>query len=278
MSASLKSCPCTQAQLQSEALQQWAPRLKEQPQLHRKLWEFCYICQALSERGMLRPGRRGLGFAVGREPLGSLFASFGCEIVATDLDEAKAREKGWAQTQQHAAKLETINERGICQPETFRQRVSFRSVDMRRIPRDLRDFDFVWSCCSFEHLGSLRQGERFIHAMTRCLKPGGVAVHTTEFNVLSNTHTIDHADNNVYRRRDFERMARHLRRAGHQIELDFDLGDQPADWQISRWPYQQNPILKFQLDECLCTSYGLIIEIGRRRTLLDRLLGRRAAA
>ncbi|HEY7157570.1 MAG TPA: class I SAM-dependent methyltransferase [Gemmataceae bacterium] len=274
----LKCCPCTQAQLQSEAFQQWVPRLKEQPQLHRKLWEYCYICQALSERGMLRPGRRGLGFAVGREPLGSLFASFGCEIVATDLDETKARKKGWMQSQQHAAKLETINERGICPPEAFRRRVSFRPVDMRHIPRDLRDFDFVWSCCSFEHLGSLRRGERFIYAMTRCLKPGGVAVHTTEFNVLSNTHTIDHSNSNVYRHRDLARMAGRLRRAGHHLELDFDLGDQPADWQIDRPPYKQEPHLKFQLDDCLCTSYGLIIEIGRRRTLLDRLLGRRAAA
>jgi hypothetical protein len=69
MSGLLKSCPCTQAQLQSEALQQWIPRLRESPSLHRKLWEWCYICQALSERDMLRPGRRGLGFAVGREPL-----------------------------------------------------------------------------------------------------------------------------------------------------------------------------------------------------------------
>jgi SAM-dependent methyltransferase len=274
MSGLLKSCPCTQGQLKSEALQQWIPRLKERPALHRKLWEYCYICQALFERDMLRPGRRGLGFAVGREPLGSLFAGFGCEIVATDLDEAKAREKGWAQSQQHAAQLETINERGICPPELFRQRVAFRPVDMRYIPSDLRDFDFVWSSCSFEHLGSLRRGERFIYAMTRCLKPGGVAVHTTEFNVLSNTHTIDHANSNVYRRRDLERMASRLHRIGHRIELDFHLGDQPADWQIDRRPYKPEPHLKFQLDEYLCTSYGLIIEIGRRRTLLDRLLGR----
>lgn len=274
----LKSCPCTQAQLESEALQQWVPRLKEKPALHRKLWEYCYICQALSERDMLRPGRRGLGFAVGREPLSSLFASLGCEIVATDLSAEAGQKSGWAMFQQHAVGLEAINERGICPPELFRQRVSFRPVDMRYIPSDLRDFDFVWSSCSFEHLGSLRQGADFIYAMTRCLKPGGVAVHTTEFNVLSNTHTRDHTGSNVYRRRDLEEMARRLRRDGHQIELDFDLGDQPADWQIGRPPYAQLPQLKLQFEDCLCTSYGLIIEIGRRRTWLDRLLGRRTAA
>jgi hypothetical protein len=285
MSGLLKSCPCTQAQLESEALQQWVPRLKECPSLHRKLWEYCYICQALSERDMLRPGRKGLGFAVGREPLGSLFASLGCEIVATDLGLEEGRKRGWSSDGQHADGLEAINERGICPPELFRRRVSFRPVDMRRIPRDLRGFDFVWSSCSFEHLGSLRRGERFVYKMTRCLKPGGVAVHTTEFNVLSNTHTIDHTNSNVYRRRDFERMARRLGRAGHRLELDFDLGHQPADWQIDHPPYKQNPHLKLQHENCLCTSFGLIIEIGRRRPLLDRLrgrlgrlLGRRSAA
>ncbi|MGH7225213.1 MAG: SAM-dependent methyltransferase, partial [Gemmataceae bacterium] len=233
-------------------------------------------CQALSERDMLRPGRRGLGFAVGREPLSAFFASCGCEIVATDLSSEDANAQAWADSQQHAAGLAAINERGICPPELFRQRVAFRPVDMRRIPRDLRDFDFVWSSCSFEHLGSLRQGEQFIYQMTRCLKPGGVAVHTTEFNVLSNTHTIDNTNCNIYRRCDLERMAGHLRRAGHKLELEFDLGDQPADWQIDRPPYKQITHLKLQLFDYLCTSYGLIIEIGRRRTLFDRLRGRLA--
>ena len=34
--------------------------------LHRKMWEWLFIAQALAERDMLRPGRVGLGFGVGR--------------------------------------------------------------------------------------------------------------------------------------------------------------------------------------------------------------------
>ncbi len=277
MSGWLKSCPCTQARLESEAFQRWIPRFRDRPQLHRKLWEWSFISQALYERDMLRPGRRGLGFAVGREPLASLFAIHGCEIVATDLGESNAQKAGWTDGLQHAAALEAVNEREICPWEDFRRRVTFRPVDMRRIPRDLCGFDFVWSSCSFEHLGSLRRGEHFIHEMTRCLKPGGVAVHTTEINVLSNTHTIDHTNAVAYRRRDLERMADRLRRAGHGIELDFDFGSQLADWFVSRPPYKDGPHLKLQLGEYVCTSYGLIIEIGHRRSVFDRLLGRRAA-
>jgi len=59
------------------------------------MWEWLFIAEALSERNMLVRGRRGLGFGVGREPLVALFASFGPEIVATDLDPARALAAGW---------------------------------------------------------------------------------------------------------------------------------------------------------------------------------------
>ena len=53
---------------------------------------------------MLAPGRRGLGFAVGREHLPAFFAALGVAVVATDLDgrdDTRARE--WVDTDQHAA-------------------------------------------------------------------------------------------------------------------------------------------------------------------------------
>jgi hypothetical protein len=40
--------------------------------MHRKLWEWCAIAQVLEERGMLTADRKGIGFAVGQEPLASL--------------------------------------------------------------------------------------------------------------------------------------------------------------------------------------------------------------
>jgi hypothetical protein len=56
---------------------------------NREDWEFAFIFEALNERGLLREGKTGLGFACGKEPLPSIFASCGCRIVATDLfDEA----------------------------------------------------------------------------------------------------------------------------------------------------------------------------------------------
>src|SRR5260370_19674515 len=86
------SCPCTQAQLISPAFDKWksilAPALPKRhlcdaegnPLLHRKIWEWCFIAQALDDHGMLRPGKRGLGFAVGKEPLPAALAGCGCRI------------------------------------------------------------------------------------------------------------------------------------------------------------------------------------------------------
>ena len=57
---------------------------------HRKQWEFVFIVSSLDKLGMLQPGKMGLVFAAGSEPLISYFASFGVEIVATDMDLAGA--------------------------------------------------------------------------------------------------------------------------------------------------------------------------------------------
>jgi hypothetical protein len=227
--------------------------------MHRKQWEFAFIAQALHERGLLRAGSRGLGFAVGREPLPSLFASYGCEIVASDWEEQSARAAGWVETNQHASDRETLNERGLCPPDSFRALVNFRVVDMNHIPGDLRGFDFVWSSCSLEHLGSIAHGEQFIYNAMKCLKPGGIAVHTTEYNVSSNRFTIHRGDSVLFRRRDIERVARTLSASGHHLELDFTDGDLPLDRVVDVPPYRTEPHLKLLISRYVSTSLGLII-------------------
>jgi 2-polyprenyl-3-methyl-5-hydroxy-6-metoxy-1,4-benzoquinol methylase len=269
MTRLLKSCLCTQAQIESASFQLWSEKLRPAWDTlrsglkilhHRKLWEWCYIAQALWERGLMRPGRRGLGFGVGREPLAALFASHGCEIVATDLPEAKARKDGWLATHQHAGRIEALNEHGLCPPDAFRRRVRFREANMNTIAKDLRDFDFVWSSCAFEHLGSIDHGQRFIYNSMDCLKPSGIGVHTTEYNSSSNTQTIDHAQTVLYRERDIKAITGRLRNLGHRIELDLSAGDGFLDKYIDLPPYKPNPHLKFQFGLFVTTSIGLIIE------------------
>jgi hypothetical protein len=227
--------------------------------LHRKVWEWSYITQALYERDLLKAGVRGLGFAVGREPLPAFFANYGCAIVATDLFETQAQQGGWVATGQHAANLEALNTRGFCDPELFRQRVTFRNVDMNAIPDDLRDFDFIWSSCSLEHLGTLKLGEQFIYNSLACLKPGGMAIHTTEYNVSSNGRTLDRGAVALYRKRDIQRIVKRLRREGHAIDLELRDGQGVADRYVDPPPYKQEVHLKLQIAEYVVTSIGLVI-------------------
>jgi len=272
----LMSCACTQGQLESGPFRAWNARLKGRTDhLHRKIWEWCYIARGLEERGMLQTGRRGVGFAVGQEPLTALFAARGCDIVATDLGAAEAHKQGWVDTQQHAASIEHLNRGGICPAEAFAERVRFRSVDMNRLPGDLREFDFAWSSCSIEHLGSIDAGIRFMLNMTRCLRVGGVAIHTTEYNVSSDTDTWTSGHDVIFRKSDLLKMQRRLEALGHRVEpFDFRTGDGPADLHVDEAPYAQETHLKLRLGPYVSTSFGIIVTVGEHRGWLRRLTGR----
>jgi len=252
---------CTRRQIESPSFLYWAQRLGERPGgLHRKLWEWCFISQALFERGLLRAGSKGLGFAVGTEPLTALYASMGCDILATDLHQEQAQEAGWVGSNQHASGLKQLNSKALCPLDDFSKRVSFQNVDMRNIPTVLRDFDFLWSSCALEHLGSLDLGMRYVIAAMECLSPGGVAVHTTELNCDSDADTVETGGSVVYRKRDLLALADQLRERGYAVEpLDFYTGETQADQHVDEPPYSGSPHLKLRIGGYASTSFGLIV-------------------
>ncbi len=256
---------CTHSQFREPEYRRWCETLGEPQILHRKQWEHVFLLEALDQHGMLVAGRRGLGFGCGKEPIAAVVAARGCEVVATDLDSSSAQGKGWMETSQHASSLEDLNDRGICDPELFRRQVTFRPEDMNRISADLADFDFLWSSCAFEHLGSLQNGLRFVREAMRCLKPGGVAVHTTEFNLNSNFRTIESPGLVLYRKCDILELIRTLERAGHKVAaLNLNPGSRELDCYVDRPPYASEPHLKLMLDRFVFTSLGLIVRRGTR--------------
>jgi len=279
----LVSQMCTYESLNSPALRYWSDRLRpawdpdgsdpRSVMVHRKMWEWLFISEALAERGMLGPGRRGCGFGVGREPLVALFASLGCRLVATDLEPDRAMAAGWTDTgNEYAGDLARLNDHNLCDERSFLDRVSYRYVDMTEIPDDLVGFDFTWSSCALEHLGSLAAGVDFVIAQMRCLSPGGVAVHTTELNVSSDDETVESGATVLYRRRDIVALADRLRRLGYRITLDLTGGDSPADEHVDLPPYSDTH-LRTRLGEHTTTSVALIIErkkSGWFRALRDR--------
>jgi hypothetical protein len=280
----LRSQLCTAESLRSPALRTWADRLRpmwasgehdvRDVMLHRKMWEWLFIAEALRERGVLAPGRRGLGFGVGHEPLAALFAADGCDIVATDQPAAAARASGWSDSDtEWAAGAEQLNRDGLCDDQAFRDRVQFRAVDMLDIPRDLRGFDFTWSSCALEHLGTLSAGADFVVAQMDCLAPGGVGVHTTEFLVSPGHDTVEAGGTVFYRRRDIEELVTRLRGLGHHIDVDFTEGTTPDDLHVDVPPYSDIH-LRTELSGYVTTSLALVVTKGtptRGRALLSRL-------
>lgn len=262
----LRSQPCRQEDFASAAYRYWCAEIKETPRFHRKQWEYVYICQALWQRGLLAADRKGLGFGVGREPLVALFAKYGCEIMATDSKEEMAAAAGWIDTRQYARSIEALNDRGICEAEAFNSRVSKMNLDMNAIPDDLVDYDFCWSACALEHLGCIDAGLRFIVRSLGTLKPGGVAVHTTEFNMSSRDATIESGSTVLFRARDLERLCDSLKSEGHAVEpLDLGAGTEPVDRYVDLPPYAAEPHLKLAMDGFVTTSVGLIIRKGDSR-------------
>jgi 2-polyprenyl-3-methyl-5-hydroxy-6-metoxy-1,4-benzoquinol methylase len=270
----LRSKATTQSDIESPWLDYWCTRLKIEPLYHRKVWELCYVLQALWERGMLAESKRGLGFGCGQEPLPSLMAAHGVRVTATDLPLEMSVERGW-KTGEHAGELGKLHFPDLVPREQFDALVELLYFDMNHIPDSLESkYDFCWSICAYEHLGSIEKGLRFVRESLKTLKPGGVAVHTTEFNFLNDKDTIDNWSTVLFQRKHFEQVAAELERSGHRVEpLDFDVGDGAIDRYIDIPPYgwdlkkpgpwfdavDQRAHLKLNVDGFACTCFGLIV-------------------
>jgi hypothetical protein len=137
--------------------------------------------------------------------------------------------------------------------------VSFRSLDMTELPAELGGFDFSWSSCAFEHLGSLEAGLEFVERQMDCLVPGGVAVHTTEYNVSSDGDTVATGGTVLYRRRDIEGLIERLRGSGLEVSCDFSQGDTPQDRHVDVPPFS-DVHLRTELGAFVTTSLALVIE------------------
>jgi SAM-dependent methyltransferase len=259
----LSSRACCQADCGAEYAA-WLNRLGLQTVINRKFWEYAAIGRALDAGGMLSPGRRGVGFGVGREPLVAAFAAAGCQIVATDLHPDDSRAGSWARTNQHCLSLAGLQRPAVCPEDRLAAQVEIRAVDMNDIPAGLGGFDFCWSSCALEHLGSIDAGLDFIQRAMACLRPGGLAVHTTEFNLDSDTGTVMAGETVVYRRQDLARLGAALGAAGHHSE-PFEVPPPTGvlDSYIDIRPYQYAALL-LRIGGYRATSAVVVAQAGPR--------------
>lgn len=253
---------CTQRDFYAPSFRRIAEEMHMPYRLHRKYWEFVYIVEVLESHHMLEKGRSGIGFAVGMEPLPSFFANRGVDILATDLSIMADGAEKWAASGQNAGgNVDSLWKEDICEKSVFQEHVHYRDVDMNNLPEDLGIYDFCWSSCAIEHVGSLRQSKEFLKNMLEVLKPGGVGVHTTEFNLISNDDTVEEGNSVIFRRKDMEEMRDWFAAQGHHMELSFARGCREGDLFVDIPPYRAEPYhLNLQLDEYIATSFAIVIQ------------------
>jgi 2-polyprenyl-3-methyl-5-hydroxy-6-metoxy-1,4-benzoquinol methylase len=255
---------CTANQFAEPVYQRLCSEINQELLFHRKQWEYIYILRVLEQFGMLSPERSGLGFGCGKEPLAAVMAKRGATVTCTDIMPENDSDPYWGSTS-----VDDFFYEGICSLEQFRSLVSFRPVDMNAIPDNLGVYDFIWSSCALEHLGSLRHGINFVLNANKCLKPNGIAVHTTELNVKGENETLETKGLSLYRKKDILHMKSLVEEQGNIfLPVNFDMGDTELDTYVDLPPYNRNKHLKLMIAEkYVTTSIGFVVIKGENASM-----------
>jgi hypothetical protein len=222
--------------------------------LDRKIWEYCFIINTIRLYAATGPGTRGLAFGCGKEFIASVFAAMGSDILATDYVD---QSHDW-----QARGLEDLYSASHIDRASFDERVRFQHLDMNAIDPYLAGFDFLWSTGSLEHIGGYGNGLAFVENAMHCLKPGGIAVHTTEFTLSSEHIGLDSPNLSFYCRNDIEHLAQRLLDAGHMNILNFERGNTVADNHVDIPPYHYGRTLCAHHSNHVISSIGLVIQKG----------------
>ena len=234
-------------------------QLRETPRFHRKQWEWAVITHTLRQHRKLGPQCRGLGFGVGTEPLSSIFVSYGCTILGTDAPLNNI-DPSWAVTNEHSSSITTMYHERILPRVAFEAKCNFLELDMNNTSTIPTDYDFHWSSCVIEHLGGLDHAITFLIESATRLAPGGIAVHTTEFNLTSDTQTYDGSDTCIFRMKDFQLLDTKLAAAGITLlPMVFDPGSHPYNYHVDIPPYQSQVHTRLMLGGYASTSVVLVI-------------------
>ena len=252
---------------ESEWYKKWSKHLKqegglsENQPIHNKAWQNAIILEAIYKSKLLKKGSTALGFGVGIERVPSVLASFDIKVTATDQSFDSGKSAGW-DNGQLAHDTNDLNSFGICKPDLFKRNLVYKNSDMNKIGTQFNNkFDIVWSNCALGHLGSIENGLRFIENSLKCLKPGGIAVHTTEINVTSNGKTLDSGGTVIFREKDIAKLFFKLRSKGYDCKpLVLDFGNSQQDYDLGFYPYKESTLLKINVAGHLLSQVVLVIK------------------
>lgn len=145
----------------------------DRSRFHRKVWEFNQALYGLRKLRRLAPEATALGIGCGHEEFMYFLANRLRLVVATDLYEGTyLGGESHADVLEHPAKYA---------PFPYREdHLQVRRMNGLALEAAPASFDMAFCLSSIEHFGSLADKRQALAEMFRVLKPGGVAVVTTE--------------------------------------------------------------------------------------------------
>lgn len=248
------------ADFQAAWLLQACRELCIEPRLHRQVWEYAFLLSACRRLGLLQPGRRALGVGTHDDPLTSCLTAHGLEVVllAEDSAPAQVMERAFRPALVGRARFDAL--------------ASVEPPNLLSEPFRLAgQFDLCWTTQALERQGSVTAGLGMAHAMIHTLRPGGVALLTTEFDLgLTGTHARGSSAITVFGRTELERLREELAAAGHAMApLDVAWGTGVLDSYIDMPPYAgdpqaqpgraEPPHLKLLIEGTVATRIGLVL-------------------
>ena len=209
----------TGEQLREPVVGGWMARLRPKGVSGPEHWRKVYTLQALRRYGMLEEGALGVGFERSASGMPAALAALGTRVVAVFPARPGAQPKP-------AALKRDLADRAPCSKAVFDANVSARIASWRRLPPDLANFDYLWSSRANEVLYSVAAAAQFVEDSMRCLRPGGLAIHTFGYDLAPSGRSIPSSKRVMMQQGDIERIALLLVSRGHEVaQFKIDASD-----------------------------------------------------
>ena len=198
----------------------WMDLLRELPKLHNKQFQQYAIMESANRiTSDIGKAKKAIGFGVGVEPIPAALVKLGFDVLATDYLDGSIAED-WKRTGQLASEFQQLNQRGILTEQEFIDHLKFQNLDMNQSPKEMHgSFDFTWSSCALGHIGGYQNGLDFILDSLNLLRPGGMAVHSTELDVSALGSIFTSPSLNFYKLDDLNETIKLAQKRGFETSL-----------------------------------------------------------
>ncbi|WP_116092004.1 hypothetical protein [Sphingomonas crusticola] len=209
----------TTGQLRESIAGGWMSRLRPQGKAGVEHWRKVYTLQVLRRYGMLEHGAVGLGFEPSPSGVPAALAAMQTRVVA-----AFPARPGYPLNPDTLK--QDLRGRAPCDERAFEENIIARIASWRNIPEDLVNFDFLWSSHANERLYSVAAAAQFVENAMRCLRPGGLAVHTMSYDLAPGGRSTPSSERVLLQQNDVERLGLVLVSRGHEVaQFKFSTAD-----------------------------------------------------